>query len=449
VHRPVTNTELESLLAQASYARSHSAFARQINRAAAHRYGLVLKYDGASVYWWLRGRCPEQPAPELIAEALSGRLGRRVHVAELGFSRLADDGDADALTFPTTMSGAIEAAVALWRRIGKAAPEHAAPFVTTAAAEAGWRWHFDPDDASVIRDAGRRVETADVETLRACAEQFLELDRRHGGGHARAFLGDFLTRDVAPLLRGSYTDPVGRELFAAAAELTGMAAFMSYDIGDHGGAERAFIQALRLSKAAGDRIYGAHILANLATQAIFLNLPAEAVRLSRAAVKGAGRRPAPVAAARLYSTLANAHALAGDLRSFRSAIGRAQHALDRADGAGPMWARYFTPAHMAGTTMRSLLDLERPMEALEFQEQVLDLAPGNARTRALHTALTATAHAQAGQIDDAAHMGQQAVGMARRIRSQRVSARIRLLADVLTEHRRVSEVAEFLDQIRT
>jgi hypothetical protein len=76
--------------------------------------------------------------------------------------------------------------------------------------------------------------------------------------------------------------------------------------GDHGAAQRAFIQALRLSKAAGDRTHGAHIVANMAVQAIFLNLPAEAVRLARAAAEGAGRNPAPAVTASLSTVEANA-----------------------------------------------------------------------------------------------------------------------------------------------
>jgi tetratricopeptide (TPR) repeat protein len=453
--RPVTNRALETLLTEAAYHRSLAAFARQVNRAAADRFGLVLRYDGASVYWWLRGRCPEQPAPELIAELLSARLGRAVQPGDLGFAALAADADAQALQFPTSVPAAIETAAGLWRRLGAASssssslvlPYSSAPFVASAAEQAGWRWHFDAPDVSVARTAGRPVDAMDVQMLRSCAEQFLELDRRHGGGHARAFLGDFLTRDVALLLRGRYGDAVGRELFAAAAELTGMAAFMSYDIGDHGAAQRAFIQALRLSKAAGDRLHGAHILANLATQAIFLGLPGEAVRLARAAVEGAGRRPCAMVAARLHATAANAHALAGDRYGFAKAIARAQRALERADAIGPDWARYFSPAHLAGAAMRSLLDLGRPGEALGYQQQALDLGPANMRTRALHTALTATAHARAGHIDQAALLAVQALQLARRIRSRRVTARITLLANVLLPHRPVAEVSVFLDQL--
>ncbi|MFE3454134.1 hypothetical protein ACFXJ8_34945 [Nonomuraea sp. NPDC059194] len=445
--RPVTNHELETLLVEAAYHRSLAAFARQVNRAAADRYGLVLRYDGASVYWWLRGRCPEQPAAELIAELLTARLGRTVAASDLGFVALSGDADAHSLLYPTTVPVAIETAAGLWKRLGSSASpsQSSAPFVAAAAEQAGWRWHFDPPDASVARTAGRPVEADDVLMLRSCAEQFLDLDRQHGGGHARAFLSDFLSRDVAPLLRGRYPDQVGRELFAAAAELTGMAAFMSFDIADHGAAERAFIQALRLSKAAGDRLHGAHILANLATQAIFLGLPGEAVRLARAAVEGAGRHPSATVAARLHATAANAHALTGDLSAFEVAIGRAQQALDHDDGRAPEWARYFSPAHLAGTAMRSLLDLDRPDQALRYHEQVLDLGPANVRTRALHTALSATAHARAGHIDQAALLALEALHLARRIRSRRVGARISLLIGVLSPHRPVAEVSAFLD----
>jgi hypothetical protein len=152
-----------------------------------------------------------------------------VSVAELGFA--GRDGEREGLLFPATVPEAVQTATALWRRFGRRGqPSTVAPFVTAAAIEAGWRWHFDPPDSTVARTAGRRVTAADVEALRSCFDQFLDLDRRHGGGHARTFLADFLTRDVAPLLHGSYSDRLGRDLFAVAAELTGMAAFMSYDI---------------------------------------------------------------------------------------------------------------------------------------------------------------------------------------------------------------------------
>ncbi len=98
--------------------------------------------------------------------------------------------------------------------------------------------------------------------------------------------------------------------------------------------------------------------------------------------------------------------------------------------------------------MRSLLDLGRPEEALTFQKQAMDVAPGTP-ARGLHTALTATAHAQAGQIDAAAHLALDALALAKPIRSRRVQARITLLASTLAPHCPMPEVDAFLEQVTT
>jgi hypothetical protein len=57
------------------------------------------------------------------------------------------------------------------------------------------------------------------------------------------------------------------------------------------------------------------------------------------------------------------------------------------------------------------------------------------------------AHTRAGHIDQAALVGTQALLMARRVRSRRVTARITLPADVLIPYRPVAELSAFLDQL--
>jgi hypothetical protein len=443
--RPVTNHDLAALLEATGFDRSHTALARQVNHAAKAEYGLITAYDGASVYWWLRGRSPDQPAPELVARILGRSLGRQITLDELGFPRAAA-AEQDTLRYPDTIEESITLATELWNRLGRQRTgQDPAPFAVRAAAEAGWRWHFDPPDPSAAHHGRIRVRAADVELLRAVQIHFLDLDKRHGGGGTRSLLADVLSRQVAPLLAGQYSDTVGRELFQVAAELTCASAFTLYDSADHGRAQRAFIQALRLSKAAGDRALGAHVLANLATQAVYLDKPAEALRLARAAVEGAGTSPPAMVAARLYSTVATAHAQAGDAGSFRRALASSQTALDRADGSGPTWAGYFTAAHLAGSAMRSLLDLQLPTEALGHEAAALNLPEGNVRTLALHTALSATAHARAGNIDQAADLGILAAEQATRVRSSRVAARVNTVIGLLTAHRALPQAARFLE----
>lgn len=443
--KPVTNHELDVLLVEAGYGTAHAALARQVNRLGRERHGLALRYDGASVYWWLRGRSPGSPVPELVAAVLSRRLGRTVLTDQLGFAEVSPALARLGLDFAPHIEDSVSVVTDLWRYLvlrRKFLVD--APFVTMAATEAGWRWHFDARDHDTSRTGGRKVTASDVAVLRASQHQFLDLDRRYGGGHARAFLAEYLNREVAPLLLGSYSDTVGRELFTAVAELTAQVAFMSYDIGDQGVAQRHFIQALRLAKAADNHTFGAHILANMSTQAVFLSQPGEAVRLSRAAVEGARRRAPAGVMARLYTAEACAHAVAADPSSCSAALQHAERALDRSDPSSePKWATYFTAAHLAGTAVRCFRDLGHHARALRHADDALHLSDASVRTRALHTALVASVHAEANEPEQASRLGHEALTLAASVRSTRVTRRIHDLSDRLAPHHRVPQVAAY------
>lgn len=448
--KAVSNHHLHALLEQAGYAQARAAFARQVNLRG-RDHGLNLQYDAASVYWWLRGRRPDDPVPQVIAEVLARRIGRMIGVDALGFTTggtLAGLG----LTFAADLADARTTVADLWRQqVARQDALSAAPFVASATAEAGWRWHFDPHDPDASHRGGRRVTLSDVDALRACQQQFLDLDRRHGGGRFRAFLAEWLHREVEPMLHGTYTDRVGRQLFAAVAELTGQVAFMSYDIADHGLAQRHFIQALRLAKAADHAGFGAHILANMSTQAVYLQQPGEAVRLARAAVDGGRGRAHASIMARLHTAEACAHAIASDARNCTAALRLAEDATAKIGGSDqPAWSGYFTPAHLAGTAIRCLRDLGRTKEALGYAEQALDLGEGSVRTRALHTALIASVYAAGSSTEPehASHLGHDALDLAGRVRSRRVTDRIADLAQRLSAHRGNPAVDGFLRRAR-
>jgi len=112
----------------------------------------------------------------------------------------------------------------------------------------------------------------------------------------------------------------------------------------------------------------------------------------------------------------------------------------------PAWAGYFTPAHLAGTAIRCLRDLGRTKEALGHTEQALHLAEGSVRTRALHTALIASVYATgtSAQPHHASQLGHDALDLAGRVRSRRVTDRITDLAQRLSAHRSDHAVDAFL-----
>ncbi|GAA3174289.1 hypothetical protein GCM10010486_47110 [Nonomuraea roseoviolacea subsp. carminata] len=289
--RPVSNHELQALITAAGY--SHAALARKVNQFAADRHSLDLRYDQTSVYWWLRGRVPEDPVPRLLADVLGGRLGRKVDTDELGFTIVGRLG----LTVATSADQAAASAAELWRYVLHRRTSHDSAFVAGAGIRAGFDWHFAPTPHTTPGRAtgDRAVGMADVERLHRARLEFVALDRANGGGHAAAWLADHLDRAVTPLLAGRYTAAVGRELFSAVAALTELAGWMFFDQDQHGVAQRFYIQALSLVRQSGDRAYAAHILSNMATQAAFLGHGGDAARLARAARSGAGRAAPPYA----------------------------------------------------------------------------------------------------------------------------------------------------------
>jgi len=213
-------------------------------------------------------------------------------------------------------------------------------------------------------------------------------------------------------------------------------------------AQRHFIQSLRLAKAADHTGFGAHILANMSTQAVYLQQPGEAVRLARAAVDGGRGRAQVAVMARLYTAEACAQASAGDARSCAPALRLAEKATGKAATSDdhPAWAGYFTPAHLAGTAVRCFRDLGQTGQALAYAGQALDLAEGSVRTRALHTALIASVHASGPGADPelASHLGHQALDLAGVVRSLRVADRIKDLTGRLWRFRGNTTVDGFL-----
>ncbi|MFK4247103.1 hypothetical protein ACI2KV_30080 [Micromonospora chokoriensis] len=441
----MTNAAFEALLSAAGYGNAHAAFARQLNHVG--RDQGAWRYDAASVYWWLRGRRPGEHVQAAMAETLARRLGRSLAITELGF------GAADSIglcVYPPTVDRAFNSAEQIWTRLAKQLNQHASGgFDSGKALEVALGWRYDLPDKAVSRNGRQQVTSTDVQSLYALTGHFTDLDRRHGSGspQTRAVMADFLVRQVAPMLRGTYTDAVGRDLMRAVATLSGQLAFMSYDAGEHAIAQHHVTLGLRLAKAADDRLYGAHLLANLATQAVFLGHAREAARLVEAAIDGAGRAPAAVLA-RLHATAATAYGQSGERRACELSLTKAERALDRtgADPA-PRWVGYFSPAHLAGAALRCLSDLRLYTQALRHAPEALELESQNTRTRALHTALVAVTHARAGETDAACDWASKIGQLAVSVQSARLQQRVRELATTLSPQQASPLVNEVLHDL--
>jgi hypothetical protein len=281
--RPVRepNLRLQMLIDEAGF--SHKGLARRVNDLGRAKGIPGLSYDHSSVIRWLKGEQPRGVTPELIAEVLSMSLGRRITATELGFQKVGELPDL-GLRFSPLWGDTIETVTALWRNdLERRQFIISSIFSAGAYATSAIRWlTTPPTPISLPESPTRQVSGPDIEAIREVTQTFLRLDNLFGGGRARPTVVRYLHDEVAPLLRdGRYTEPIGRELFATAAELTRLAGWMAYDLEQHGLAQRYLVQALRLAREADDYALGGEILAGMSHQAVYIGKADDALDLKR------------------------------------------------------------------------------------------------------------------------------------------------------------------------
>ncbi|MES9553728.1 MULTISPECIES: regulator [unclassified Streptomyces] len=300
------------------------------------------------------------------------------------------------------------------------------------------------------RGPGQRVSGGDVAALRSVGELFRALDNAYGGGHARQALVRYLEHETEPMLRGTYGEATGRRLFSAAADLTRLAGWTSYDIAAHGLAQRYFVQALRLAQAAGDRAYGSYVLITMSRQAVYLGHGREAVQLARVAQQGIGSSAPPVVQALLHAVEARGHGVLGEARPCTTSLARAEHALEiaRHGDEVPHWARYFDEAQLADEFGHCHRDLQQYRAAAQHAERSLQLrSPAYARSRLFCQVVLASARLGLGELDQACALGAEAAQQAAEMRSVRATEYVRDFERRLEPYRDAVAVRGYRDRV--
>jgi transcriptional regulator with XRE-family HTH domain len=395
----------------------------------------------------------ERPSPKTVQhidDALDGR-GELIALAAAGAGAdVPARSCAGGLEFPATWTDAVGAAATLFRRdVEQRSRARGSGFDAGAYAKPVMRWLTASFDERP-RGTGRRpVGAPDVEIVHRATGLFRELDNKYGGGYVRGLVARFLDAEVAPLLRdGRFDEPVGLALLSAAAELTQLAGWTAYDAGLHGLGQRYLVQALRLALAAADLPLGAEIIAAMSHQASYLGAAEEAVDLARAAARTAADAGVVAIAAEAAVLEAHGHALQGEERLCSSALDRAERTLDRADRADdPKWIGYFDEAYLAARFGHCFAALGRGDLAQRFATRSLEMDSRYVRGRQFNLALLARAHAQAGDVEQAAAVGIEAADAADGLKSARSADYLRDLAGRLAPHAGLSAVDDFTERV--
>ncbi|MFF4831325.1 regulator [Streptomyces sp. NPDC001315] len=464
------NRQLAALIAEAGF--SNAGLARRVDQLGLE-HGLDLRYDKTSVTRWLRGQQPRGTTPALIAEVFTRRLGRRFSAQDLGLDACAPV--YAGLEFAGTPEEAIDIVSGLWRKdSGSHAELRKIAFTPAGLVVPSRDWLIGRADEKVARSEpparvpaqgraavprqrgqsergpGQRVTGGDIAALHSVGELFRTLDDAYGGGHARQALVRYLEHECEPMLRGTYGEQTGRRLFAAAADLTRLAGWTSYDIAAHGLAQRYFVQALRLAQAAGDRAYGSYVLVTMSRQAVYLAHGREAVQLARVAQQGVGTSAPPVVQALLHSVEARAHGVLGEVRACTASLVRAERALEaaRAGDEVPYWARFFDEAQLADEFGHCHRDLQQFRAAAQHAERSLQLrAPSFARSRVFCRLVLASARLGLGELDQACQLGAEAAGQAAEMRSVRAIEYVRDFERRLEPYKDAAPVRGYRDKV--
>ncbi|MFD6293991.1 hypothetical protein ACFWFU_04060 [Streptomyces sp. NPDC060235] len=426
---------------------SQPRLVRELRQAAARR-GHQLPSDASvkrRIASWENGHSfPDDFYGPLLCEAYG------LSAAELGLNH--EGGRNMSLmdvSYPASPDDAIDAVDQLWRAdLNRYEPLLQAEPSEPAWNEASLRWLVAPEPAVPRqRQDGIRVGLGDVAAIKTTADMFAELDDRFGGDHARHAAIQYLSTEVAPLLRGRYTEQVGRALLSTAAEATLLAGWMSYDACRHGLAQRYFLQALRLAQDANDRRLAGSILSAMSHQATFLGRYTQAATLARAALMGISPVATPTLRAQFHAMEARALARTGDVRACEAALSAATKALEgRNTDDEPEWISYFDEAELAAEAAHCFRDVNSARQAVAHAENAM--SGSHVRSDFFATMVLADAHLRAGDVEEACRVAVDALDLGEQLKSARCVSYLAEFRQNLAAVSNSLGVQAFAEQVR-
>ncbi|MFD6950057.1 MULTISPECIES: helix-turn-helix transcriptional regulator [unclassified Nocardiopsis] len=230
------------------------------------------------------------------------------------------------------------------------------------------------------------------------------------------------------MLAQAHGTPFHSELSAAASEASGFAAWLHADQGDTGSARMHYRTAVVRARQAGIRLLDVYMLGSLSA---FETDTAQDPRLGLGLVQEAehllGPSAHPTARAWLACVEALAHAGAGDGPAAVGAIGRAEREAARSANADPPWPWVFAfdEAKVAGYRALVGVRLSRPHDARRAFTEAFTPRAANVKQSAVLQVELASAHAEAGDEDEAFRLAREALTTGMRFGSERVIGRVR------------------------
>ncbi|WP_327353161.1 transcriptional repressor NsdA [Streptomyces sp. NBC_01304] len=463
------NEQLTSWFVRSGWSKGE--LARQVNRRARQLGANHISTDTSRVRRWLDGEQPREPIPRILSELFSERFGSVVAIEDLGLRTAHQSPSLSGVDLPWTGTGTVElisefsrSDLMLARRgfLGTSLALSAGPSLI----EPMQRW-LVPSPASPALEAptpirrASRLSKPELDLLESTTMMFRQWDAQCGGGLRRkAVVGQL--HEVTDLLQEPQPEATAQRLFKIAAELAELAGWMSYDVGLQPTAQKYFVLALHAAKEAGDKPLGSYILSGMSRQMIHLGRPDDALELIHLAQYGSRDCATGRTQAMLYAMEARAYANMGQPSKTKRAVRMAEDTFEDAVEAGdqePDWIRFFSEAELNGENAHSYRDLAyvagRSPTYASLAQPVMARAvelfskdSEHQRSYALNLIGMATVHLLQREPEQSAVYTEQALTVAKRVRSERVNTRLRKTVDTaMRDFGDVAEVVHLTDEL--
>jgi len=314
-----------------------------------------------------------------------------------------------------------------------------------------------------ILDRGKGpLGEADLQRIEAATVALRHWDDRWRLGIRRKAVVGQLS-EVSELAETAQSAPIQARLFVVMAELSKIAASMSYDAGDHPTAQKYYTLSLRAIHQAGPehKLYGVGVLADMARQMLDTKNPRDALDISRIALDSAQAHNAPPTVQAMLRTREGwSYAGMGRTAAYTRSVAQAEELLEEGNGEElPSWARNFDRAELSGVVGARYRDLalgqddkaarlEYARSSADYITQALQLRnPAKKRNRAFDLVGLGRTYLVLNEPGEAARVVTQAAGIERDLGSGRVRRRLHdWHREAATFHREpaVAEVREEL-----
>ncbi|MEV5983521.1 hypothetical protein AB0L85_00640 [Streptomyces sp. NPDC052051] len=434
------NPALNSLLEQARWTRTQ--LAQQVNRLGPQA-GLHLTYGRTAVAHWIAGTPPKPEVRPLILEALSARLGRPVTHEEAGLQ--------PAVTGDSSRSvDTVEELIDLGRADMDPSRRGvlAATLFSAALSVPAFQQSAHATDKPVLPGkATTRIGASQVSSVRSMTNRIADILDEFGAGHARPMAAAFLVNTVGPWLRAQASEPVKRDMIAAASDLTYLTGWMAMYEKAHGLGQTYYVKALELADEADDHATYCRTLRGMSLQASNLGHGRMALELADSAAEAA-----PTAGPRLVAFLrgqqAHGASMVGDRRLAHSRLREAETALSKADNRRDAIGGYDQTAYLfhVSHVLMEEGDLPGSIEALK---QSIRFQPAQERQGRVHAyAVLAQRQLRHGHLDAACQSWGRFLDEYEHVSSVRGDDHFATLRTSLAPYARAHAVRELSGRVR-